>query len=81
MLLCSAITTQGADTEEQHYECSSGLGQDWFGTAVEVNPEAALHNAAKGCSSIVSGSNNVYTDTNGEHAVGTLQHKCSVWNG
>ena len=27
----SATTTQGADTEEQHYECSSGLGQDWPG--------------------------------------------------
>ena len=55
----SAITTQGADTEEQHYECSSGFGQDWFGTAVEVNPKAMLCNAAKGCSS-------TDTDTNGE---------------
>ena len=55
----SAITTQGADTEEQHYECSSGFGQDWFGTAVEVNPETTLRNAAKGFSSID-------TDTNGE---------------
>ena len=55
----SAITTQGTDTEEQHYECSSGFGQDWFGTAVEVNPEATLCNAAKGCSS-------TDTDTNGE---------------
>ena len=55
----SATTTQGADTEEQHYECSSGFGQDWFGTAVEVNPEATLCNAAKGCSS-------TDTDTNGE---------------
>ena len=27
----SATTTQGADTEDQHYECSSGLGQDWLG--------------------------------------------------
>ena len=27
----SATTTQGADTEEQHYESSSGLGQDWPG--------------------------------------------------
>ena len=27
----SATTTQGTDTEEQHYECSSGLGQDWLG--------------------------------------------------
>ena len=31
----SAITTQGADTEEQHYECSTGLGQDWLGNVVE----------------------------------------------
>ena len=35
------------------------LGQDWFGTAVEVNPKATLCNAAKGCSS-------TDTDTNGE---------------
>ena len=55
----SATTTQGADTEEQHYECSSGFGQDWFGTAVEVNPEETLRNAAKGYSS-------TDTDTNGE---------------
>ena len=55
----SATTTQGADTEEQHYECNSGFGQDWFGTAVEVNPKATLRNAAKGCSS-------ADTDTNGE---------------
>ena len=27
----SATTTQGVDTEEQHYECSSGSGQDWLG--------------------------------------------------
>ena len=27
----SGTTTQGTDTEEQHYECSSGLGQDWLG--------------------------------------------------
>ena len=45
----SAITTQGADTEEQHYEYSNVVGQDWFETAVEVNPEATLTNA--GCSS------------------------------
>ena len=32
----SATTTQGADTEEQHYECSSGFGQDWFGNALRV---------------------------------------------
>ncbi len=30
----SATTTQGADTEEQHYEWSSGFGQDWFGNVV-----------------------------------------------
>ena len=30
----SATTTQGADTEEQHYEWSSGFGQDWVGNAV-----------------------------------------------
>ena len=30
----SATTTQGADTEEQHYECSSGFGQDWVGNVV-----------------------------------------------
>ena len=45
----SATTTQEADTEEQHYECSNVVGQDWFETAVEVNPEATLTNA--GCSS------------------------------
>ena len=36
----SATTTQGADTEEQHYECSSGSGQDWLGNVdqkLEVN--------------------------------------------
>ena len=27
----SATTTQGADTEEQHYECSTVFGQDWLG--------------------------------------------------
>ena len=31
----SATTTQGADTEEQHYEWSSGFGQDWFGNVLE----------------------------------------------
>ena len=51
----SATTTQGADTEEQHYECSSVLGQDWLGTVVEVNPEATLTNA--GCSSTNTESN------------------------
>ena len=45
----SATTTQGADTEEQHYECSNVVGQDCFETAVEVNPGAPLTNA--GCSS------------------------------
>ena len=33
----SATTTQGADTEEQHYECSSGFGQDWLGNVLEVS--------------------------------------------
>ena len=34
----SATTTQGADTEEQHYEWSSGFGQDWIGDVnLEVN--------------------------------------------
>ena len=60
----SATTTQGADTEEQHYECSSGFGQDWFGTAVEANPEATLTNAVKGCSS-------TDTDTNGRQSYRT----------
>ena len=32
-----AATTQGADTEEQHYEWSSGFGQDWFGNVLEVS--------------------------------------------
>ena len=31
----STTTTQGADTEEQHYEWSSGFGQDWFGNVLE----------------------------------------------
>ena len=35
----SATTTQGADTEEQHYEWSSGLGQDWFENVVEEHGE------------------------------------------
>ena len=30
----SATTTQGADTEEQHYECSDVVGQDWLGNVV-----------------------------------------------
>ena len=33
----SATTTQGADTEEQHYEWSSCFGQDWFGNVLEVS--------------------------------------------
>ena len=33
----SATTTQEADTEEQHYEWSSGFGQDWFGNDLEVS--------------------------------------------
>ena len=33
----SATTTQGADTEEQHYEWSSCYGQDWFGNVLEVS--------------------------------------------
>ena len=33
----SATTTQGADTEEQHYEWSSVIGQDWFGNVLEVS--------------------------------------------
>ena len=33
----SASTTQGADTEEQHYEWSSCFGQDWFGNVLEVS--------------------------------------------
>ena len=33
----SATTTQGADTEEQHYEWSSFFGQDWFGNVLEVS--------------------------------------------
>ena len=45
----SGNTTEGTDTEEQHYECSNDVGQDWFETAVKVNPEATLTNA--GCSS------------------------------
>jgi len=31
----SATTTQGADTEEQHYECSDVMGLDWMGNVVE----------------------------------------------
>ena len=33
----SATTTQGADTEEQHYEWSSCFGQDWFRNVLEVS--------------------------------------------
>ena len=35
----SATTTQGVCTEEQHYECSSAFGQDWFGNVVGEKPE------------------------------------------
>ena len=38
--VASATTTQGADAEEQHYECSNVMGQDWLGNAdqkLEVN--------------------------------------------
>ena len=37
----SATTTQGADTEEQHYECSDVVGQDWLGNAVGEKPKVA----------------------------------------
>ena len=33
----SATATQGAELEEQHYECSDVLGQDWFGKTVSPN--------------------------------------------
>ena len=33
----NATTTQGADTEEQHYEWSSCFGQDWFGNVLVVS--------------------------------------------
>ena len=56
----SATTTQGADTEEQHYECSNVVGQDWFETAVEVNPEATLTNA--GCSSTDTETNDLQSE-------------------
>ena len=35
----SATTTQGVNTEEQHYESSSAFGQDWFGNVVGGKPE------------------------------------------
>ena len=35
----SATTTQGAYTEEQHYEWSSAFGQDWLGNVVGGKPE------------------------------------------
>ena len=48
----SATTTQGADTEEQHYECSSGFGQDRIGNvSLESNHgdggQESLSNDAK----------------------------------
>ena len=49
----SATTTQEVHTEEQHYECSSGLGQDWLGNVVvpELNhggiEQASPSNQAK----------------------------------
>ena len=48
----SDTTTQGTDTEEQHYECNSGLGQDWLGNVnLERNHsdvgQGALSNDAK----------------------------------
>ena len=45
----SATTTQGADTEEQHYEWSNVMGQDWLGNVVEEHGEVgqeSLHNDA-----------------------------------
>ena len=41
----SATTTQGANTEEQHYECSSGFGQDWL---VDVNLEVSHGDGGQG---------------------------------
>ena len=35
----SATTTQGVNTEEQHYEMSSAFGQDWFENEVGGKPE------------------------------------------
>ena len=42
----SATTTQGADTEEQHYECSSGLGQDRLGNVVEPEVNQGVEQAS-----------------------------------
>ena len=48
----SATTTQGVCTEEQHYECSSAFGQDWFGDGMGGKPEnheqGSRSNDAKG---------------------------------
>ncbi len=41
----SATTTQGADTEEQHYECSTVFGQDWLGN---VNLESNHRDVGQG---------------------------------
>ena len=35
----SATTTQGAGTEEQHYECRDVVGQDWLGNVVGEKPK------------------------------------------
>ena len=39
----SPSTTQGVDTEDQHYECSEVFGQDWFGNEVGERSEAGSH--------------------------------------
>ena len=45
----SATTTQEADTEEQHYEWSNVMGQDWLGNVVaehgEVGQESLSNDA------------------------------------
>ena len=45
----NTTTTQGPYTEEQHYEGSNILGQDWFGNVAEVRPKGTLCDALKGC--------------------------------
>ena len=32
---CNPSAVYAVDTEEQHYECSNILGQDWLGNAVD----------------------------------------------
>ena len=44
----SATTTQGIYTEEQHYECSSVIGQDWLGNWVGEKPEGNHGDVEKG---------------------------------